>query len=55
MPSGYYNLNIAGDPAVPKETTTVLPCVLLSCDICGNTHLINLLQIGLGDLVAEER
>ena len=29
----------------------VLPCVALVCNNCGNTHLINLLNIGLRHLV----
>jgi RNase P subunit RPR2 len=30
-----------------------LPCVAITCKVCGNTHLMNLLQLGLGDLLKD--
>ncbi len=30
-----------------------LPCVAITCKVCGNTHLLNLLQLGLGDLLKD--
>jgi hypothetical protein len=29
----------------------VLPCIVLVCDICGNTHLLAMSRLGLADLV----
>jgi hypothetical protein len=31
-----------------------IPCAAITCDNCGNTHLINLVQIGLGHLAMPE-
>jgi transposase-like protein len=30
-----------------------MPCVAITCKYCGNTHLLNLLQLGLGDLLKD--
>ena len=32
-------------------TARVLPCIVLVCDTCGNTHLLAMSRLGLGDLV----
>ncbi len=30
------------------------PCVVIICKNCGNTHLLNLITLGLGDLIGEK-
>ena len=30
-----------------------MPCAAITCKVCGNTHLLNLLQLGLGDLLKD--
>lgn len=30
-----------------------LPCAAITCKLCGNTHLLNLLALGLGDLLKD--
>lgn len=30
-----------------------LPCVAITCKFCGNTHLLNLVQLGLDDLLKD--
>ena len=32
-----------------------MPCVTLTCKNCGNTHLLNLVAIGLSDLLPKEK
>lgn len=30
-----------------------LPCAAITCKVCGNTHLLNLVMLGLGDLLKD--
>ena len=30
-----------------------IPCTAITCKVCGNTHLLNLIQLGLGDLLKD--
>lgn len=30
-----------------------MPCTAITCKVCGNTQLLNLIQIGLGDLLKD--
>lgn len=36
-------------PSAPN--IRILPCIVLVCDTCGNTHLLAMSRLGLGDLV----
>lgn len=37
-----------------KLTGSILPCIPVTCSNCGNTHLLNLIILGLRDLVVKE-
>jgi hypothetical protein len=36
---------------IGKGSGGEIPCAALVCNVCGNTNLINLITIGLGDLL----
>jgi hypothetical protein len=38
---------------VPPSGGRSLPCVPITCIHCGNTHLVNLVTLGLGDLLLQ--
>lgn len=43
---GFVSLLVEPDPEVYRGAGRRLPCVAITCDTCGNTLLINLLQHG---------
>jgi hypothetical protein len=47
---GYVNLQMVRIPG-KLHLVEVMPCAAMVCENCGNTHLLNLIQLGLGDLV----
>lgn len=48
--TGYTRLYFYGQPGLAHLFGQQMPLVALTCNVCGNTHLINLLTIGLGRL-----
>jgi hypothetical protein len=48
---GYVMISTQDDPTGVALGGSAIPCVAVVCKNCGNTHFINLLQIGLGDLL----
>jgi len=51
LADGFLPLALQEDFYTHRVGGPALPCVALVCNHCGNTHLINLLTIGLGYLV----
>jgi hypothetical protein len=50
---GYAIVKVSDDtlPNPMQPPKSYFPCVLLLCNNCGNTHFINLLRLGLDDVV----
>lgn len=48
---GYVTLPQVKLPGKAHIGSEVMPCAPLVCKTCGNTVLLNLIQLGLGDLV----
>jgi len=48
--AGYVTLLIALQTP-GRFSQELLPSVAMVCKNCGNTHLLNLIQLGLGDLI----
>ena len=48
---GYVATVLGDGPLEIRISGNVLPMVALSCRNCGNTNFLNLLVLGLGDLV----
>lgn len=52
---GFVTLLVHDDPLkIQMASGKGLPCAVLLCDNCGNTHLINLVKLGLQDLLRED-
>ena len=51
LADGFVALPLQGDFSAFTVGGPVLPCVALVCNNCGNTYLINVLNIGLRHLV----
>lgn len=54
MLAKFVTITVTDDPAVQQIGGPNLPCLVLLCKTCGNVHLLNLLVLGLEDLVKEE-
>lgn len=49
LSEGFYLLVVQDDPAVVHLGGKGLPLIALTCENCGNTHLLNALLLGLQD------
>ena len=47
-------LVLQGDAKSLKLAGSFLPCIPVTCSKCGNTHLLNLITLGLRDLVEKK-
>jgi hypothetical protein len=51
LTEGYLSLDVTNSAVKGSPATTYLPSVALCCTNCGNTVLLNLIRLGLGDLI----
>ncbi|MFC1984992.1 hypothetical protein ACFLUW_01140 [Chloroflexota bacterium] len=48
-------LVVQGNAKKLNITGPIMPCIPVTCANCGNTHLLNLIGLGLRDLVEEKK
>lgn len=54
LEEGFVTLVLGAEPGKIYLEGGALPNVALMCRVCGNTHLLNLLALGLSDLIESE-